>query len=373
MTDPKDRPKPPVVKTREPGKKPGFFDNIRQPASLPSPVQHPIVEILGLETGAESTPAPSTSATIAGASDAPARFAPADPDRHIPAPSVSASAEHAQAESTPAGTVPVDLASVDPAPALHPGERRQSTPRREKTRPDRAPADSTRALPALAYDLEGLSNLRRYVAREHWIDDEVFQRFRLSAGEQAMMRQVWRLTLGWGRLAAICSMDRMAERCVMSVSAAKQVRKSLVSRGLVSTEGRSDGPLDARGQVWRLLAPAIPPAELAGILEACETAKAQAEAETARVRSARAVVAAADSGHMKSHEAQQRNWSVDRLQTIAVQMIDDARLDGEGKPSAAEIERELRKTLRRVGAQAGVEFQDSDVMAVAAKWGGEGY
>jgi DNA-binding Lrp family transcriptional regulator len=57
MTSPKDRPKIPVVKTREPGKKPGVFDNLRPPTPLPSVMSsHPIEEILGLGAPAKSEP-----------------------------------------------------------------------------------------------------------------------------------------------------------------------------------------------------------------------------------------------------------------------------------------------------------------------------
>lgn len=374
MTDPKDRPKLPIVKTRVPGKKPGVFDNLRPPTPLPAAEPHPIEEILGLgtlrttdSTQATSAQADSAQAITAEAITTPAVQAEADHARAFPAPAIATGADFARTE--PAQVL---IAPAYPAQTARLAEPGQESPRPDPTPPKSAPAISARAVPALAYELEGMSRLRTYVAREHWIDDEFFRRYRMSAAEQVMMRQIWRLTLGFGRLSALCSMERMAERCVMPLTTAKATRKSLVERQVITTEGRSNGPLESRGQVWRLLEPAIPPAEFPGILEACEAAKAQAESESARAKSAQALRAAANPARMKEHEIQDRKWTSDRLQTVAVQMIDDARQDGEAPPTIEQIDRELRKTMRRVGAQAGVDFQDSDIIGVARKWGREG-
>ena len=329
----------------------------------------------------------------------PPREAPTDATPTPPAPARETAAPQSTAEqatvSEPvAAPAPISPAhahtvAVDPAPAAvanaleapsgsasayraaTPGQGRPSRPEAvsRPTLARQAVSGQAPALPAIAYQVENIDRLRDYVARQHWVDDVLFPQLKLDVYEQALLRRIVRLTLGWGRIFALCGNETMCRNTGMGETQLARTRAKLIGRGLIETEFRIHGPVTERGVIYRLLPSAIPPDALPAILDACE--KASAPTVQAPSRQGRAGRATAVPGAMKGNESEVSKWTVDRLQTIAVQMIDDARIDGDEKPTSAQIERELRTTLRRVGAQAGIDFQDPDVIAIAKKWGRE--
>lgn len=58
------------------------------------------------------------------------------------------------------------------------------------------------------------------------------------------------------------------------------------------------------------------------------------------------------------------------LSLMAVRIVDSAMRAGEGKPTVAELERELRQALAITGQSA--RFSDVELIAIATKWGREG-
>ena len=57
------------------------------------------------------------------------------------------------------------------------------------------------------------------------------------------------------------------------------------------------------------------------------------------------------------------------LSLMAVRIVDSAMRNGEGKPTVAELERELRQALAITGQSA--RFSDVELIAIATKWGRE--
>lgn len=184
----------------------------------------------------------------------------------------------------------------------------------------------------------------------------------LQKDDQLVYLRLLRLTWGHRRPTCDVTTAKLGEKTGVKRTAMFAAITRLEARGLVRrVAAKLTGPLDERWNTYEAYIPGVdPPWE-----------RPKPQSPSAPNASAPRTDAAGE--HMKGNpKDRSKDWTVDRLQTIAVQMIDDARLDGEAKPTAAQIEREIRTTLRRVGAQAGVEFQDPDVIAIATKWGREG-
>lgn len=212
MTDPKDRPRIPVVKTRAPGKKPGVFDNLRTPTPLSPAGAHPIEEILG----------------IAGPESAPVQSGPVQSEPVL---------------VVPVQTEPVQSEPVQPEPLQPAAAPVRTSPHARRT--------SQLVQPGPVQNLPG-----RYTQWPHAFWDEVART--LQPVDAVVLAHLYRLTAGHQkRETCLISLPRLAERANVSINTVRSATRRLEDRRLIERVGvdNESKDVDLRGVEWRMLVP----------------------------------------------------------------------------------------------------------------------
>ena len=274
MTDAKEKRSRPSIPVREPHKrtKTGIFDNLRQ---LP----HPVEEFLGpvpsqprVQESAQQEDSSLQSTTPQGATSNLALESPSESTGLTNSGTLSEiisplnSTRPLNSESLVNFERPTNIES--PSESVSPVENGAKALQIEGPSDSEGPSKLGEALGGQSpSDLAELSFARRpdfsllnslpetagYELAFHQVTDYLYRQ--LPTAEQAIYRQLYRLTWGFGRATVLIGFPRLAERANVGESTARASAKALEAKGLIKRKGMVFGLNHEQGIEWEVYPP----------------------------------------------------------------------------------------------------------------------
>jgi hypothetical protein len=237
MTEPKEKRVKSSIPVREPHKrtKTGIFDNLR-------PLPHPIEEILRdfpIEPRDKEASEGQSSVKFKG-------------PLKIEGPLITVSPVNI------AGLSNIERPAKDEAKALQitsPLESESPVKSREALT-GQSPSDLAELSFARRPDFSLLNSLPETAGYElafHQVTDYLYRQ--LATAEQAIYRQLYRLTWGFGRPRVLIGFPKLAERANVGESTARAAAKALESKGLIKRQGMVFGLNHEQGIEWEVYPP----------------------------------------------------------------------------------------------------------------------
>jgi hypothetical protein len=237
MTDPKEKRVKPSIPIREPHKRTrtGIFDNLR-------PLPHPIEEILRdvpIEPRVQET----------RQLESPVKFkGPLESERGLIIESPTNITSLSNIES-PTKTETKALQFASPVESESPVKLREASS-------GQSPSDLAELSFGRRPDFSLLNSLPEVTGYElafHQVTDYLYRQ--LATAEQAIYRQLYRLTWGFGRPTILIGFPKLAERANVGESTARSAAKALESKGLIRRQGMVFGLNHEQGIEWEVYPP----------------------------------------------------------------------------------------------------------------------
>jgi hypothetical protein len=273
MSDAKEKRSKPIIPVREPNKrtKKGIFDNLRH---LP----HPVEEFLGhvpVEPRVQET-----ERKVEGSSDGESILEPKGLDSSALSKTTSSVKNTGPTEykglvesagpvnSTGASIIAGPVKLTGPADSTSPAEitvkALQFTGPSKSEGPVEFREASTNQSPSDLADLSfanrpdfsllnSLPETAGYELAFHQVTDYLFRQ--LGTAEQAIYRQLYRLTWGFGRASVLIGYPKLAERANVGESTARASTRGLEAKGLIKKRGMVFGLNHEQGIEWEVYPP----------------------------------------------------------------------------------------------------------------------